>query len=106
MRRHDWVKTQGKIESVYVDGGGEGETVSAVFTYEVNGHVYGGTYTMKLWQNMPVVGSPISLKYDPKDPNRNDLVVSETRWNWFIGLLVALSVLGVLLEAIEAAAAR
>jgi hypothetical protein len=55
---------------------------------------------MKPWHNMPVAGNSISLKYDPEEPNRNDLVVSEMRWKWFIGLLVAVSVLGALLEII------
>jgi hypothetical protein len=61
MLRRDWVETQGTIDSVYVDGIGEDQTVSAVFTYWVEGHLYGGTYTMKPWHNMPVAGNSISL---------------------------------------------
>jgi hypothetical protein len=80
MRRKGWVETTATIESVYVDGGGDDRRISVVFMYTVDGHYYSGTYMP--WGDTPVRGETISLRYDPGDPNKNDLVVKDTLWKW------------------------
>ena len=88
MKRRDWIETDGTVNEVYVDGGAKDRTVSAVFTYIVDGHYYGGTYTP--WAHVPVKGETITVRYDPDDPNKNDLVARSVMRNWIIGALVAL----------------
>jgi hypothetical protein len=88
MRRKDWVETDGTIATVEEHQGRNSKSYTVVFTYKVDGHFYGGTYTT--WTDEPIVGDPIAVKYDPDDPERNDLVLKETIMHWVIGGVIVL----------------
>jgi hypothetical protein len=94
MKRRDWVETDATVDEVYVDGGGRDKSVSAVFTYTVDGHYYGGTYFPLL--DVPVKGQTITVRYDPDDPNKNDLVARSLRNHWIIGIVTALFFIGLI----------
>jgi Protein of unknown function (DUF3592) len=55
-----------------------------VFTFEVDGGYYGGSYTA--WKE-PYVGEKIPVWYDPADPDRNDLVQKEMLMKWVYTVL-------------------
>jgi hypothetical protein len=88
MKRRDWVETDGTVSEVYVDGGGRDRSVSVVFTYMVDGHYYSGTYSP--FADFPTKGETIPVRYDPDDPNKNDLVARSLRNHWIVGIAVAL----------------
>jgi hypothetical protein len=89
MRRKGWLKTEATVDEVYVDGHGKYRQASVVFIYLVGGHYYSGTYTP--WINIPVKGEKIPLRYDPDDPETNDLVIKSTKTRWLMGLAAALA---------------
>ena len=93
MRRRDWVETEGTIASVEEHRNRNSSWYTVVFTYTVDNHYYGGTYTS--WTEEPVVGDAIAVRYDPGNPDRNDLATKETIKHWVIGGLVALIVVGI-----------
>ena len=90
MARTDWKDIDGTVASVErVDGRG-GPTFTVVFTYEVEGHWCGGTFTTSDEYRK---GDSVSVRYDPRDPDRNDLSVKEGRKKWIlwgIAIIVAL----------------
>ncbi len=92
MRRRDWVQTDGAVGSVIVSDGKHGKSYSVVFTYKVDGHYYGGTFTS--YSETYREGDWISVKYDPSNPERNDLVLKETIKHWIIGAVVVAVVIG------------
>jgi len=94
MKRRDWVETDGTISEVYVDGGGRDKSVSVVFTYMVDGHYYGGTYSP--FADYPAKGDTITVRYDPDDPNKNDLVARDLLKHWIVGILIALFFIGLI----------
>ena len=75
-----WIDTDGTVSSV-VPYEARGVTFySVVFTYKVDGHYYGGTYTTpELYRE----GDSLPLSYDPRDPDRNNLVRREGMLRWF-----------------------
>lgn len=82
MANKDWKDTDGTIVSV--DPSLRWNT-GAIFTYEVGGHLYSGTY---LPSETVSVGDIINVRYDPKNPERNDLVEKEARRKWIIGICI------------------
>jgi hypothetical protein len=83
----DWKDADGTIadEPQYV-----GKNIySVVFTYTVDDHFYGGTFTTGDTYRK---GDSITVQYDPMNPERNDWVVKETRQHWIFGIGVAVAV--------------
>jgi hypothetical protein len=61
-----------------------------VFTYIVDGHYYGGSLTT---YDPYEVGASITVKYDPDDPEKNDLVSRQNARNWVgAAILVLLAI--------------
>jgi hypothetical protein len=87
MRRRDWVEVEGTVASAMAFQTKAGSGYTVVFTYKVDGHFYGGTFTtMRLYFK----GDRISVKYDPSDPDRNNLVGREQMMNWFYAVFFVL----------------
>jgi hypothetical protein len=83
----DWKDTDGTVADVQVQQGRNSRSYSVVFTYKVDGSWYGGTYTTG---DELKVGNLVPVRYDPKNPERNDLVVKETRKHWIVAILIAI----------------
>jgi len=79
------MQTEGIVKAVYVEQGVESQSYSVVFTYTVAGHFYGGTY---IADHAPCVDDVVMVRYDPADPNRNDLVIKANIRKWVVGVLV------------------
>jgi len=95
-RRPHWIDTEGTVASVEVHEttrSGDPSTWTVVFTYKVDGHWYSGTYrTFDTFK----VGDTLALRYDPADPNRNNLVVKDRLLHvlyWGIAVAIALAIL-------------
>jgi hypothetical protein len=69
-----------------------GRYYSVVFTYKVDGEWYSGTYTD---YGSVRVGDSIPVRYDPKNPEHNDLVDKEKRLHWYIviGVVVVIGII-------------
>ncbi len=94
MRRRDWVATEGTVGGVERESGPDGHiSYSVVFTYKVDGHFYGGTFTTFKER---YVGETLPVKYDPSDPDRNSLVAAEMRVRWTIRILIVAGILPIL----------
>jgi len=86
----DWKDTDGTVATVdRVDGRG-GPTYTVVFTYEVDGHWCGGTFTSG---DEYKVGDSVAVRYDPKDPDRNDLSLKEERKQWWMWAVIGVLIL-------------
>ncbi len=95
MAKTDWKDIDGTVASVEVQQGRYGISYTVVFTYEVDGHWCGGTFTSN---DAYQVGDSVAVRYDPKDPDRNDLDVKEQHKRWWIGIFIAVMVLLLLLR--------
>jgi len=97
LKRTDWQEAEGRIANVYKDGRNRIE--SLVFTYNVDDHFYSGTLEpsfFDLMQNDYIEGGPIRLKYDPTDPNRNNLVARNRVWRavlWALGVIALVAII-------------
>jgi hypothetical protein len=87
MSRKDWIKVDGKVGSIYRESSGRSSYDSVVFTYEVNGHICGGTFSSGCGAYK--VGDSLAVKYDPADPDKNDLAVNAARTKWMTWIVVA-----------------
>jgi len=88
----DWKDADATVTSVSEAGSNRGRTVYLVgFSYKVGEQFYGGTFTTG---DEYAEGDSVGVKYDAKDPERNDLVEKERRSWWILwavgGLVVAL----------------
>jgi Protein of unknown function (DUF3592) len=96
VAKTDWIETKGVIASVerqfLLDYGRQPSWV-VVFTYKADGHYYSGTLNNYSY-DAPLVGETLTLRYDPSNPDRNDLVEKNKRAKW-IG--AGIFVLGLLL---------
>jgi len=87
----DWKDADGTVTSVLAVDGNRGRTFYTVgFSYKVDEHFYGGTFTTDEEYHE---GDSVGVRYDPRDPERNDLVEKETRsrlilWAVGVGLVV------------------
>lgn len=77
----NWIETEGTVASVEEISRRNGTEYSAVFTYKVDGHWCSGTFTT--FSNTRT-GDRVYLRYDPKDPERNDLSEKDTWTRWVI----------------------
>ena len=90
MAKIDWKDADGTAASVERVDGRSGPTYTVVFTYEVDGHWCGGTFTTSDEYRK---GDSVAVRYDPKNPDYNDLTQEETRKHWIIGGIVVVAVL-------------
>jgi hypothetical protein len=91
----NWKDADGTVSSVMVSQGGRGVTFYTVgFSYKVDGHFYGGTITTGEEYRE---GDSVPVKYDPNDPERNDLMEKETRGRWILWAVIGVAVVMVLL---------
>jgi hypothetical protein len=94
MGRDNWVVSEGRVNQVYKEGGKQ----VVLFAYIAGEHVYAGTFTP--FVKTFAVGDKIEVRYDPDDPNRNDVVESHKNKGWLrlaITVLVTVGVLAILL---------
>jgi len=90
MAKVDWKDADATVASVTASDGGRGRTIYSVgFSYKVDEHFYGGTFTTG---DEYREGDSVAVKYDPKDPDRNDLVEKETRARWILWAVIAVVV--------------
>ena len=93
-----WVVTKGTVERVDEYPTPEGTQYSIVFSYEVDGKSYSGTYESIRSQDRDDV---ISVLYDPNNPESNNLVqmanAIERIRVWGLRLVVAFVAAAVLL---------
>jgi hypothetical protein len=69
--RSDWKETDATIASFIVYQTKVGPLYEVVFTYKVDGGWFGGTFTTtKAYRK----GDTLPVFYDPKNPDRNNLV--------------------------------
>jgi hypothetical protein len=82
----DWKDTEGTVASVDEFRTRSGtEYYSVVFTYKVDNEWYGGTFTTSEEYRKD---DTLTVLYDPKQPDRNNLVEKETIRRWVIGSLI------------------
>jgi hypothetical protein len=90
MAKIDWKDADGTATSVeQVDGRG-GPIYTVAFNYKVDGHWCGGTFTTR---DEYRVGDSVAVRYDPKNPDYNDLEQKENRQRWIVGGVVVVVVL-------------
>jgi len=95
LRKTDWVETEGRVWSTvaFQTKGLQGHTVT--FSYEVDGHYCSGTFTTFTPYRE---GDTIKVKYDPANPDRNNLTDREHKLNWFYAVFfIAMGILAVYL---------
>lgn len=86
----NWKDADGTVASVEEFQTRGGPQYRVVFTYEVDGHWCGGTFTTTdAYQK----GDTLSVLYDPADPDRNNLAERETIRHWIIGAALGLAAL-------------
>jgi hypothetical protein len=84
----DWKDTDGTVASVEEFQTRGGSQYRVVFTYEVDGHWCGGTFTTTdAYQK----GDTLPVLYDPANPDRNNLAERETIRHWIIGTVIGLA---------------
>ena len=85
MKRKDWKQAEATIASVQTHTGPDSEYYyEVVFTFQLDGAYYGGTFTA--WKE-PSVGDRISVWYDPANPDRNNLVQRVKLLKWAYAFL-------------------
>jgi len=84
VAKTDWKDADGIVADDPVYSGKN--THSVVFTYKVDDHFYSGTFTTGDTYRK---GDPIPVRYDPKNPERNDWVVKQARMYWIFGIVIA-----------------
>lgn len=73
LSRKDWVATNATISNVMLSDQGRGGSLYTVtFSYTVDGHYYGGEFVGSSGGHYKEGGS-VSLKYNPANPDENDL---------------------------------
>ena len=76
MPKTDWKAIDGTVTTVAEQQTRGGPIYEVAFNYKVGDHWYGGSYTT---YEAYGEGDTIAVRYDPKDPDRNDLTTKETR---------------------------
>jgi hypothetical protein len=74
MAQVDWKDVKGTVSNIMsVGSGGRGGHFYAItFSYMVDGHYYGGEFTVASAQNY-TEGGTIQVKYNPENPEQNNL---------------------------------
>lgn len=90
MGKIDWKDTDGTVASVERQATRGGPIYTVVFTYKVEGSWCGGTFTTRDEYRK---GDSVVVRYDPKNPDYNDLTQKDTRERWIIGGVVVAAVL-------------
>ncbi len=89
MAKVDWKDADGTVTAVETADGRYGTIYTVSFNYKVGEHWCGGVFTGNAAYK---VGDTVYLRYDPDDPDTNDLVTKENRkqlLTWiFVGALV------------------
>jgi hypothetical protein len=93
VAKTDWQDADGNVTAVEVADGRYGPIYTVSFNYKVGEHWYGGFFTGNAEYK---VGDSIGVRYDPKDPDRNDLSLKDARSKWIVAGVVA----GVILIAV------
>jgi hypothetical protein len=70
----DWKTAEGTVTNIMSFGGGGRDSYfyAITFTYQVDGHYYGGEFTVGSAANYKEGGS-IEVKYNPENPEQNNL---------------------------------
>ena len=83
--RKGWKQTEATIASIVRHTGVDSQfSYEVVFSFEIGGSYYGGTFTA--WKE-PYVGDKIPVCYDPADPDRNDLIQRDKLMKWVYAIL-------------------
>jgi Protein of unknown function (DUF3592) len=90
MAKIDWKDADGTATSVTRQESRGGPIYTVAFNYEVDGHWCGGTFTTR---DEYREGDSVAVRYDPKNPDYNDLMQKESRKRWIIGSVVVFVVL-------------
>jgi hypothetical protein len=94
VAKTDWKDIDGTVASVTEIPSRGGTIYEVIFTYEVDGHWCGGTYSSYEAYRK---GDTIAVRYDPRDPDRNDLSEKQEHQRWiFIAIAVVVVVAGIL----------
>jgi len=80
VAKTDWKDADGAVTSVERREGRGGPIFIVSFNYKVGEHWYGGFYTTDAEMKE---GDYLPVRYDPDDPDRNDLVEQEKRSKLF-----------------------
>ena len=80
-----WKDADGTVATVSELQGKNRVRYSVVFTYKVNEGWYGGTFTS---YDPLTVGDSLAVRYDPENPDHNDLVEKE-KWRKIFGIGLA-----------------
>ncbi len=86
----DWKDADGTVTAVETADGRYGPIYTVSFNYKVGEHWYGGTFT---GSEEYKVDDTVYLRYDPNDPDTNDLVRKEQRQRLLMWVFVVLLVL-------------
>jgi hypothetical protein len=81
LAKIDWKDADGTVATVDRVDGRNGPSFTVVFTYKVDSHWCGGTFTTS---DEYKVGDFVAVRYDPIDPDRNDLSMKEQRKQWLL----------------------
>ena len=90
MAKIDWKDADGTAVSVVRYEGRGGPIYTVSFNHEVDGHWCGGSFTTT---DEYREGDSVAVRYDPKNPDYNDLMQKESRQRWIIGGVVVVAVL-------------
>lgn len=86
----NWIETDATVATVDTRQTRGGDIYIVVFTYKVNGEWCGGTFTTGEEYD---VGDTLSVRYDPANPDRNNLVERETISHWILGAVLTAAAL-------------
>ena len=93
MAKTNWQETGATVASVVSHQYRSSKWYTVVFTYKVNGHWYGGTFTSFQEHRE---GDWLAVKYDPDNPDRNYLVERKTKARWLaVAVLVLLAIVAI-----------
>jgi hypothetical protein len=97
--REGWKDADGTVASVYEKfQTRNGPYYSVVFTYKVDGGYYSGTFsTFEEYHE----NDAIYLRFDPANPERNDLVERERIKHWILFAVILVAALSVLFAAMH-----
>jgi hypothetical protein len=86
VAKTDWQDADGNVTAVETASGRYGTIYTVSFNYKVGEHWYGGVST---GNDEYKVGDSIGVRYDPKDPDRNDQSLKDSRAKWIVAAVIA-----------------
>jgi hypothetical protein len=81
VAKTDWKDADGTVTAVDMVDGRYGPIYTVSFNYKVGEHWCGGFFT---GNEEYKVGDSIGVRYDPNDPDRNDLSLKDQRTKWIV----------------------